>query len=69
MSCIPITREMAYLLEACRWPISREVLDQLQAMPEWEEARACGWIMETGRLTGTGARHASDLSRGIVVRD
>ncbi len=67
MSCVPITPQMSYLLEACRsWPISPEVLDQIQAMPEWEEARAWGWIMRTGELTGTGARHAGGLSKGIV---
>ena len=67
MSCVPITPGMAYLLEACRtWPISPEVLDKLLAMPEWEQAQAWGWIMQTGRLTGTGARHAGGLSKGIV---
>jgi len=45
LSCVPITPTMAHLLEVCRtWPISPEVLDQLQAMPEWEEARAWGWM-------------------------
>jgi hypothetical protein len=34
---------MAYLLEACRsWPLSPDILYQLQAMPEWEEAQA--WV-------------------------
>jgi len=48
MTCVPITPEMAYLLEACRtWPLSPEVFDQLQGMPQWEQARAWGWIMQT----------------------
>ena len=29
-------------------------------------ARAWGWIMLTGRLTGMGARHSSALLNGIV---
>ena len=67
MSCVPITPEMAYLLEACRsWPTSPEILDQLQGMSEWEEARAWGWIMQTGRLTGMGASHAGKSPRGIL---
>jgi hypothetical protein len=67
MSCVPITPEMAHLLEACRyWPLPADVVDQLQAMPEWEEARTWGWVMDSGRLTGTGARHAGGLSKGIV---
>jgi hypothetical protein len=35
-------------------------------MPEWSEARAWGWVMESGELTGTGARHAGGLSKGIL---
>lgn len=67
VSCVPITPEMAHLLEACRsWPLSPEVLNQLQGMPEWEEARAWGWIMRTGRLTGTGSRHAGIIPKGKV---
>jgi len=31
MTCVPITPEMAYLLEACRtWPLAPEVLEQLE---------------------------------------
>ena len=67
MSCVPITPEMRYLLEACRsWPVSPEVLDQIQVMPEWEQAQKWGWIMRTGRLTGMGAGHAGPLPKGIV---
>jgi len=59
MSCVPITPEMSYLLEACRgWPVAGHVLDELKGMPEWDQARAWGWIMESGELTGTGSRHA-----------
>ena len=43
VSCVPITPKMSYLLEACRtWPLPAEVLEQLRAMPEWEEARTWG---------------------------
>jgi hypothetical protein len=67
LSCVPITPEMAYLLKVCRsWPLVPEVLEQFQGTPEWDEARAWGWIMQTGRLTGMGARHAGPLPKGIV---
>jgi hypothetical protein len=56
MSCVDISPEMSHLLATLRgWPVSPEVLEQIQAMPEWEEAEAWGWIMRTGALTGTGA--------------
>lgn len=49
MSCVPITPEMGYLLEALRgYQVSTEVQEQLRAMPEWEQAREWGWIMRTG---------------------
>ncbi|MET0565164.1 MAG: hypothetical protein ABW021_01800 [Acidimicrobiia bacterium] len=58
---------MSYLLEACRsWPVSPEVLEELRATPEWDQARAWGWIMQSGELTGTGLRHAGDQPRGIL---
>jgi hypothetical protein len=35
---------MSYLLEALRsWPVCPEVLDQLKAMPEWDQALEWGW--------------------------
>ena len=36
-------------------------------MAEWDQARAWGWVMATGQLTGFGARHAGELPRGIVL--
>jgi hypothetical protein len=68
MSCVHITPEMSYLLDALRsGPVSPAVLDQLRAMPEWEEARSWGWVMEFGALTGVGARHAAgEMPRGII---
>jgi hypothetical protein len=47
-------------------PLSPEVLDQIQATPEWDEARAWGWIMRARELTGTGHQHAGSISTGIV---
>jgi len=41
-----------------------EDLEQLQGMPEWDEAQKWGWIMQTGRLTGMGASHAGELPKG-----
>jgi hypothetical protein len=68
MSCVPVTPQMSDLLEACRtWPLPTEILEELEAMPEWEQARTWGWIMQTGRLTGTGSRHAEgEPPRGII---
>lgn len=67
MSCVPITPAMAHLLEALRdYPVSTDVQEQLRAMPEWDQARAWGWIMRTGELTGTGHRHAGEQPRGIL---
>jgi hypothetical protein len=67
MSCVEITPAMSWLLDALRsYPVSREVLKELRATPEWDQARAWGWCMATGELTGTGLRHAGIQRRGIV---
>jgi len=67
MSCVPITPEMARLLTALKaWPISPDLLQELRAMPEWDQARAWGWIMETGELTGTGWRHTTGDGRAGI---
>ncbi|MET0566599.1 MAG: hypothetical protein ABW021_09165 [Acidimicrobiia bacterium] len=67
MSCVPITPDMSYLLDALRgYPVSTDVQEQLRAMLEWEQARKWGWIMRTGELTDMGSRHASPISKGIV---
>jgi hypothetical protein len=42
------------------------VLEQLRAMPEFAQAVEWGWLMQTGELTGTGARHAGGLTKGIA---
>ena len=56
---------MVWLLDALRgWPISPEVLAQLRAMPEWEQAVTWGWIMASGELTGGGTRHAGEHPEG-----
>jgi hypothetical protein len=56
---------MSYLLEAARsYQISPGVLEGLRAMSEWDQARAWGWIVETGELTGTGSRHAGPARKG-----
>jgi hypothetical protein len=40
--------------------------DQFRDTPEWKDARAWGWVMESGELTGTGHRHAGKQPRGIL---
>jgi hypothetical protein len=66
MSCTPVMPAMLELLEALQsWPdVDTEDLRQ---RPEWEQARAWGWVMESGELTGTGLAHVHELSGGIVV--
>jgi hypothetical protein len=32
----------------------------------WAVARAWGWVLESGELTGMGANHAGPLCRGIL---
>lgn len=56
---------MRELLEALTtWP---EVdTDDLRRRPAWDQARAWGWIMESGALTGTGLAHARELPQGII---
>jgi hypothetical protein len=67
MSCVHITPEMRYLLDALRsYPVSTEVLEQIQSMAEWEQALEWGWVVHTGQLTGMGASHAGPLPKGIA---
>ncbi len=68
MSCVPLTPDMQRLLEAAgKWPYVD--LEQLRQSPAWEDAVAWGWVMASGELTGTGARHAGDISGGILRGD
>jgi hypothetical protein len=47
------------------WP---EVdVDDLRSRPVWKQARAWGWVMESGELTGTGLAHVKALPGGLVV--
>jgi hypothetical protein len=63
MSCVPITPEMAYLLERLAdWP--NIDMAELRESNEWERARSWGWVMESGELTGTGWGHVQKLPRG-----
>ncbi|MET0565161.1 MAG: hypothetical protein ABW021_01785 [Acidimicrobiia bacterium] len=66
MSCVDITHDMATLLVALRsWP--HVDLEALRAMPEWRQAQDWGWILESGELTGSGARHAGfEVRPGIL---
>ncbi len=65
MSCTSITPAMRQLLEAlAAWPDVD--IEDLRRRPEWTQARAWGWVMESGELTGAGLRHVRELPRGIV---
>ncbi len=58
---------MAWLLETLRdYPLDADQLTRLQGTPEWQDARAWGWVMESGELSGTGHRHAGGQHRGII---
>ena len=66
MSCVPITAAMRQLLEdLTAWPDIHT--EDLRRRPEWDQARAWGWVMESGELTGLGLGHVRELPRGIVV--
>lgn len=65
MSCTPVTATMRRLLEdLTAWPYVD--IEDLRRRAEWAEARAWGWVMESGELTGTGLAHRQELPRGIV---
>jgi hypothetical protein len=59
----PAIRELLQALAV--WPDIDT--DELRRRPEWEQARACSWVMESGELTGTGLGHARELPGGIVI--
>lgn len=59
---------MAELLAALtEWPDIDTA--SLQGLPEWRQARAWGWVMDSGELTGTGAGHAHRIPDGLVFTD
>lgn len=62
---MPVTASMLELLAALQdWP---EVeTGELRGRPEWDQALAWGWIMDSGELTGSGSRHLHDPPAGLV---
>lgn len=68
MSCVAVSVEMAELLEAMlSSPVTPEVLDYWRDSEPWLTAIEWGWLMPTGQLTGSGARHADpNPPRGIL---
>jgi hypothetical protein len=61
---------MAILLHhLSRYPLSNADMVRLRRTPEWIQARAWGWVMESGELTGTGSRHAGEIGNGILGPD
>jgi hypothetical protein len=64
MSCVDVTPEMAAMLEALA---NDEPPEPFRDTPEWKNARAWGWVMESGELTGIGSRHIpGERPRGIL---
>lgn len=61
MSCVDVTPAMAAMLEALA---NDEPPGHYRDTPEWNDARAWGWVMESGALTGS--RHAGGLSKEIA---
>lgn len=64
MSCVPVTPAMAQLLEQLK---AGHGIEELRHTAEWAQARAWGWVIESGELTGTGWSHADELAGGIVT--
>lgn len=65
VSCTPISPAMRQLFEALTaWPDADT--EDLRRRPEWDQARAWGWVMDSGELTGTDLGHVRDLPGGIV---
>lgn len=66
MTCVPVTEAMAALLDRLQaWP---EVdLAEVTHLPEWVQARAWGWVMSSGELTGAGLAHVHELPGGILT--
>lgn len=65
VSCTPVTEAMARLLAALSdWPAID--LEELRVQPEWDQARAWGWMMESGELTGSGIAHVKELPHCLV---
>jgi hypothetical protein len=65
MFCTPLSPAMRTLLDTLRsWPDVD--VDPLRQTPEWEQARAWGWVMESGELTGSGLAHVGGLPGGLV---
>lgn len=55
---------MAQLLEQLK---AGHGIEELRHTAEWAQARAWGWVIESGELTGTGWSHADELAGGIVT--
>jgi hypothetical protein len=65
MSCTPLTPALRELPETLAdWPDVE--VEPFRTLPEWEQARAWGWVMESGELTGTGWAHVKELPGGLV---
>ena len=60
MAYIEISDRMTILLKCLTLSLPEEDMVHLRRTPEWIQARAWGWVMESGELTGTGHRHAHD---------
>jgi hypothetical protein len=66
MSCTPVTASMLDLLGVLQnWPDVD--VEKVRSLPEWDQARSWGWIMDSGELTGSGWRHLHVLPRGLVA--
>lgn len=66
MGSVTVSPAMRQLLEELRrWPDVD--LESLRAHPEWALARAWGWVMESGELTGSGFAASGQLPGGLVT--
>ena len=65
MSCVQSTPAMAEMLEALA---NHEPTDQFRGTHEWENARAWGWIVDSGELTEAGHEHTGGRGDSVVSR-
>ena len=64
MSCVPVTPEMAYLLEACRsWPFNDEVLADLRQCRNGDQAQRGVGSCVPDASPGMGAGHAGPIPK------
>jgi hypothetical protein len=63
MACIEISDRMAILLKCLTLSLPEDDLVHLRRTPEWIQARASGWVTESGELVGKGPELSASLAQ------